>query len=50
MDPINIPPMIAYKPYMDPMGIDVSIGHNIIYGIMILMIYVNLCLCGCVIF
>ena len=21
MDPINIPPMLAYMPYMDPMGI-----------------------------
>jgi hypothetical protein len=21
MDPINIPPMLAYIPYMDPMGI-----------------------------
>ena len=22
MDPINIPPMLAYIPYMDPMGND----------------------------
>ena len=22
MDPINIPPMLAYIPYMDPMGMD----------------------------
>ena len=26
MDPINIPPMLAYIPYMDPMGF-VSLYH-----------------------
>ena len=25
MDPINIPPMLAYIPYMDPMGIYIYI-------------------------
>jgi len=25
MDPINIPPMLAYIPYMDPMGICIYI-------------------------
>ena len=24
MDPINIPPMLVYIPYMDPMGMDIS--------------------------
>jgi hypothetical protein len=25
MDPINIPPMLAYIPYMDPMGMKITI-------------------------
>ena len=27
MDPINIPPMLAYIPYMDPMGNDIPSGN-----------------------
>ena len=27
MDPINIPPMLAYIPYMDPMGMAKKITH-----------------------
>jgi hypothetical protein len=33
MDPINIPPMLAYIPYMDPMGYDVATknGNDVMY-------------------
>ena len=31
MDPINIPPMLAYIPYMDPMGNIVYIIYIYIY-------------------
>jgi len=27
MDPINIPPMLAYIPYMDPMGFGVGFDN-----------------------
>ena len=27
MDPINIPPMLAYQPYMDPMGFGTHGSH-----------------------
>ena len=28
MDPINIPQMLAYIPYMDPMGYDLGLSKN----------------------
>ena len=34
MDPINIPPMLAYTPYMDPMGTSMNVGCNL---------YITLC-------
>ena len=33
MDPINIPPMLAYIAYMDPMGIYVSLYTRIFFGV-----------------
>ena len=33
MDPINIPPMLAYIPYMDPMGLDSPPEFMDIHGV-----------------
>ena len=34
MDPINIPPMLAYIPYMDPMGLVVGTVNHRETGVM----------------